>query len=149
LLCYFINFGIKFILINEKNEVKQITLHCSWYSSEIFYIFNDFSLYHFFFFFYNTAITSTNSCLLLKNDKTIIAYHFGQYYSLLQKEWRLPKIEIEWLIKVLRNGSFHNGPVICPRLGHNGPRKVVLTLGVASDQYNMFWKLVNSFKMMK
>jgi hypothetical protein len=52
----------------------------------------------------------------MKNDKTIIAYHFGQYYYLLQKEWRLPKIEIDWLIKVLRNGCFHNGPVICPRL---------------------------------
>jgi hypothetical protein len=46
----------------------------------------------------------------LKNDKTIIAYHFSQYYCLLQKEWRLPKIEIDWLIKVLRNGCFHNGP---------------------------------------
>jgi hypothetical protein len=51
----------------------------------------------------------------MKNDKPIIAYHFGQYYYLLQKEWRLPKIEIDWLIKVLRNGCFHNGPVICPR----------------------------------
>ena len=50
---------------------------------------------------------------ILKNDKTIIAYHFGQYYCLLQKEGRLPKIEIDWLIKVLRNGCFHNGPVIC------------------------------------
>jgi pterin-4a-carbinolamine dehydratase len=39
----------------------------------------------------------------LKNDQTIIAYHFGQYYCLLQKEWRLPKTEIDWLIKVLRN----------------------------------------------
>jgi hypothetical protein len=36
---------------------------------------------------------------------------------------RLPKIEIDWLIKVLRNGCFHNGPVICPRLSHNGPRR--------------------------
>jgi hypothetical protein len=54
----------------------------------------------------------------LKNDKTIIAYHFGQYYGLLQKDWRLlRKIEIGWLIKVLRNGCFHNGPVICPRFG--------------------------------
>jgi hypothetical protein len=35
--------------------------------------------------------------MILKNDKTIIAYHFGQYYCLLQKEWRLPKIEIDWL----------------------------------------------------
>jgi hypothetical protein len=25
-------------------------------------------------------------------------------------------VEIDWLIKVLRNGCFHNGPVICPRL---------------------------------
>ena len=24
--------------------------------------------------------------IILKNDKTIIAYHFGQYYCLLQKE---------------------------------------------------------------
>jgi hypothetical protein len=24
--------------------------------------------------------------IILKNDKTIIAYHFGQYYGLLQKE---------------------------------------------------------------
>jgi hypothetical protein len=54
--------------------------------------------------------------IILKNDKTIIPYHFGQYYCLLQKEWRLPKIEIDWLIKVLRNGCFHNGQVICPRL---------------------------------
>jgi hypothetical protein len=38
-------------------------------------------------------------------------------------------VEIGWLIKVLRNGCFHNGPVICPRLSHNGPRKVVLALG--------------------
>jgi hypothetical protein len=52
----------------------------------------------------------------LKNDKTIKAYHFGQYYCLLQKERRLPKIEVDWLIKELRNGCFHNGPVICPRL---------------------------------
>jgi hypothetical protein len=29
---------------------------------------------------------------------------------------RLPKIKIDWLIKVLRNGCFHNGLVICPRL---------------------------------
>ena len=36
----------------------------------------------------------------MKNDKTITAYHFGQHYDLLQKEWRLPKIEIGWLIKV-------------------------------------------------
>jgi hypothetical protein len=50
--------------------------------------------------------------IILKNDKTIIAYHFGQYYGLLQKEWRLPKIEIDWLIKVLRNRCFHNGPVL-------------------------------------
>ena len=54
--------------------------------------------------------------IILKNDKTIIAYHFGQYYCLFQKEWRLPEVEIDWLIKVLRNGCFHNGPVICPRL---------------------------------
>ena len=73
----------------------------------------------------------------MKNDKTIIAYHFGQYYSLLQIEYRLPKIEIGWLIKVLRNWCFHNGPVICPRLSHIGPRKVVLVLGVASGQYNL------------
>jgi hypothetical protein len=72
----------------------------------------------------------------LKNDKTIIASHFGQYYGLLQKEWRLHKIEIDWLIKVLRNGCFHNGPVICPRLSHNDPRKVVLALSVASGQHN-------------
>jgi hypothetical protein len=39
----------------------------------------------------------------LKNDKTIIAYHFGQYYCLLQKEWRLPKIEIDWLIEIFKN----------------------------------------------
>ena len=52
----------------------------------------------------------------MKNDKTIKAYHFGQYYCLLQKERRLPKIEVDWLIKELRNGCFHNGPVICPRL---------------------------------
>jgi hypothetical protein len=25
--------------------------------------------------------------------------------------------EIDWLIKVLRNGCFHNGSVICPRFG--------------------------------
>ena len=24
--------------------------------------------------------------IILKNDKTIVAYHFGQYYGLLQKE---------------------------------------------------------------
>jgi hypothetical protein len=80
----------------------------------------------------------------LKNDKTIIAYHFGQYYCLLQKEWRLPKIEIGWLIKVLRNGWFHNGPVICPLLSHNGPRKLVLVLGVASGQYNLPWAIMTN-----
>ena len=32
--------------------------------------------------------------MILKNDKTIIAYNFGQYYGHPQKEWRLPKIEI-------------------------------------------------------
>ena len=68
----------------------------------------------------------------MKNDKTIIAYHFRQ----------LPKIEIDWLIKVLRNECFHNGPVICPRLSHNGPRKVVLTLGVTSVQYNLPWAIM-------
>jgi hypothetical protein len=62
--------------------------------------------------------------MILKNYKTIIAYHFGQYYCLLQKEWRLPIIEIDWLIKVLRNGCFHNGPV-----SHNGSMKVVLARG--------------------
>jgi hypothetical protein len=36
---------------------------------------------------------------------------------------------LKLLIKVLRNGCFHNGPVIYPRLSHNGPRKVVLALG--------------------
>ena len=40
------------------------------------------------------------------NDKTIIAYHFGQYYCLLQKEWRLPKIEIDWLIKSIKKWVF-------------------------------------------
>ena len=54
--------------------------------------------------------------IILKNDKTIIAYHFGQYYGLLKKEWRLPKIEIDWLIKVLKNGCCL-GP-IQPSLGH-------------------------------
>ena len=78
----------------------------------------------------------------MKNDKTIIAYHFGQYYGLPQKEWRLPKIEIDWLIKVLRNGCFHNGPVRCPRLSHIGPRKVVLVLGVASGQCNLPWAII-------
>jgi hypothetical protein len=70
----------------------------------------------------------------LKNDKTIIAYHFRQ----------LPKIEIDWLIKVLRNECFHNGPVICPRLSHNGPRKVVLALGAASGQYNLHWAIMTN-----
>jgi hypothetical protein len=82
--------------------------------------------------------------IILKNDKTIIAYHFGQCYGLLKKEWRLPKIEIGWLIKVLRNGCFHNGPVICPRSSHNGPRKVVLALGVASGQYNLPWAIITN-----
>ena len=80
----------------------------------------------------------------MKNDKTIIAYHFGQYYGLLQKEWRIPKIEIGWLIKVLRNRCFHNGPVICPRLSHNGPRKVLLALGVALGQYNLSWAIMTN-----
>jgi hypothetical protein len=39
-------------------------------------------------------VHNTTSDIILKNDKTIIAYHFGQYYCLLKKEWRLPKIEI-------------------------------------------------------
>ena len=80
----------------------------------------------------------------MQNDKTIIAYHFGQCYGLLQIEWRLPKIEIGWLIKVLRNGCFHNEPVICPRLSHNGPRKVILALGVASGQYNLPWAIMTN-----
>jgi hypothetical protein len=70
--------------------------------------------------------------IILKNDKTIIAYHFGQYYGLLKKEWRLPKIEIDWLIKVLRNGCFHNGPVICSRLAsgqNNLPCAIMTNLG--------------------
>jgi hypothetical protein len=85
-----------------------------------------------------------SSAVILKYDKTVIASHFGQYYGLLQKEWRLPKIEIGWLIKVLRNGCFHNGPVICPRLSHNGPRKVVLALGVASGQYYLPWAIMTN-----
>jgi hypothetical protein len=82
----------------------------------------------------------------MKYDKTVIAYHFGQYYGLLQKEWRLPKIKIGWIIKVhvLRNGCFHNGLVICPRLSHNGPRKVVLALGVASGQYYLPWAIMTN-----
>jgi hypothetical protein len=32
---------------------------------------------------------------------------------LLPSSKRLPKIEIDWLIKVLGNECFHNGPVIC------------------------------------
>jgi hypothetical protein len=28
----------------------------------------------------------------------------------------VPKIENDWLVKLLRNGCFHTGPVICPRL---------------------------------
>ena len=31
---------------------------------------------------------------------------------------------------VLINGCFHDGQAICPRLSHNGPRKVVLARGV-------------------
>jgi hypothetical protein len=50
----------------------------------------------------------------LKNDKTIVAYHFGQYYGLLQKEWRIP--DACSITIVLINGCFHNGPVISPRL---------------------------------
>jgi hypothetical protein len=67
----------------------------------------------------------------LRNDKTIKAYHFGQYYCLFQKECRLPKIEIDWLIKVLSNGCFFNGPVICPRIvkeGCIGPRQFLKLL---------------------
>ena len=45
---------------------------------------------------------------------------------------------------VLRNGCFHNGPVKCPRLSHNGPRKVVLALGVASSQYNLPWAIMTN-----
>ena len=82
--------------------------------------------------------------IILKNDKTIIAYHFGQYYGLLKKKWRLPKIEISWLITVLRNGYFHNGPVICPGLSHNDPRKVILALGIASGQYNLPWVIMTN-----
>ena len=77
----------------------------------------------------------------MKNDKNNYSLPFR---SILQKECRLPKIEIDWLITVLRNGCFHNGPVICPRLGHNGPRKVVLDLGVASGQYNLPWAIMTN-----
>jgi len=43
---------------------------------------------------------------------------------------------VSWLIKVLRNGCFHNGPVKCPRSvimalgGCNGhPRAIITDLG--------------------
>ena len=39
----------------------------------------------------------------------------------------------------LRNGCFHNGPVIYPRLSHNGPRKVVLALGVVFALKYPYW----------
>jgi hypothetical protein len=66
------------------------------------------------------------------------------YYGLLQKEGRLPKMGIDWLIKVLRNGCFHNGPVICPRLSHIGPQKVVFALVVGSGQYNLPWAIMTN-----
>jgi hypothetical protein len=64
---------------------------------------------------------------------------------------------------VLINGRFHNGPVynyefwlslckivrssvilLLPLLSHNGPRKVVLALGVASGQYNLPWAIMTN-----
>ena len=37
-----------------------------------------------------------------------------------------------------------NEPVICPRLSHNGHRKVVLALGVASGQCNLPWAIMTN-----
>jgi hypothetical protein len=73
----------------------------------------------------------------LKNDKTIIAYHFGQYYCLLQKEWRLPKIEIDWLIKVLKNGCFHNGPVYMSKVSQG--RQFLKLLN--TQTFSKFWNI--------
>jgi hypothetical protein len=77
---------------------------------------------------------------------TIIAYHFGQCYCLLQKEWRLPKIEIDWLIKVLINGCFHNGPVLCPKL-------VIMAQGRLYEfffwNFDLLWKFVILLKFLK
>jgi len=41
-------------------------------------------------------------------------------------------------------GVFHNGPAICPRLRHNGPRKVVLALSIALGQYDLPWAIMTN-----
>ena len=41
------------------------------------------------------------------------------------------------LIKVLRKGCFHNGPVMCPR-------SVIMALGIASGQYRLLGPLLQT-----
>ena len=53
-------------------------------------------------------------------------------------------LKLNWLIKVLRNGCFHNVPVIWPRLSHNGPRKVVLARSNAEGQCNLPWAIMTN-----
>jgi hypothetical protein len=46
---------------------------------------------------------------------------------------------LSWLIKVLRKGCFHNGPVMCPRSVIMALEVSVLSLGVASGHYYRPW----------
>ena len=69
--------------------------------------------------------------MILKNDKTIIAYHFGQYLTIFKKNEDYLKLKL-----VLRNGCFHNGPVICTRLSHNGLRRCLGPIQPSLDHYD-------------
>ena len=49
---------------------------------------------------------------------------------------------LSWLIKVLRKGCFHNGPVMCSRYVIMALEVSVLFHGVASGQYRLLGPLL-------
>jgi hypothetical protein len=51
---------------------------------------------------------------------------------------------LSWLIKVLRKGGFHNGPVVCYRSVIIALEVSVLSLGVASSQYRLLGPLLQT-----
>ena len=45
--------------------------------------------------------------------------------------FNIPWMKIDPVVNLPWSSKYHMTPVICPRLSHNGPGKVVMALGVA------------------